>query len=290
MKTIRKLFILTLICAMTVCAPISVSAKAKKIAKPYFLKPYTNVELASDGSYKATVPMTPFCSGATKVEIYKSTAEKGKYKKVTTVKTGKTKKISATPGLSFYKAKGINGKKKGSFSSPLAMYCAKTTIKDYKVNPADNSVNITLLVDNSKSENSMTFVNSDSVLAAQFLCDKKITNLVESKYKGFQKLYDESYAEFTGHLVNESGNSVNETTIDANKEGLVYLKYNLLTDEYSTCPKDIMMDLTELAISTYFNGNSTNPYLYIRQMFKVKSGSKNYTFFVEPGKNRSPIA
>lgn len=78
-----------------------------------------NVNGVNKLSWKST-------KNAKKYEVYRASSSKGKY---TRVKTTTAKSFSETrKGMSYYKVRGVNGSKKGSFSSPVAMYSCKAYI------------------------------------------------------------------------------------------------------------------------------------------------------------------
>ena len=203
-RKFKVLMVLTLIVALTISAPMSVSAKAKKVGKvdAKMAMTYCPTSAAKAGELE----LSAFCSNAKKVVFYKASKLKGKYKKALTVKQGTSKFVKASAGLTFYKVQGINGKKKGKLSKVFATYNAGIQIAGIKA--VEDGVVLSFAVDNTgdKAQDMIFKMNKDNgILVSGLNNDMPLP----------------------GTLVDETGVVVKTVTVAKNTQGVVNLKIAL---------------------------------------------------------------
>ena len=230
LKTCRIL-LLILIVTLVFTMPLSIFAKSKAIGKPknygvstYFSK---SAEYKSRDEFYASR-----CKGAKKCELFRASSAKGHFSKVATTYTGGKScvQIKALPGVSFFKVRGINGKKKGEFTAPFVSYCTNISVSDYYVDNTNNCITATFLVDNTKGNCDLLFKTdkkNDELLTEYQL------NASESKdlYNETGEWSDEAYQSFKGIIVNETGTEVDSTTIGKKQSGKIFVKYIYQQDD-----------------------------------------------------------
>lgn len=292
---LRVLLVLTLILTLAVSTPISVTAKTKKIGKTQYTSAATYCNNELGGAYKGKVSLYTYCKNAKKYEFYRATSPNGKFKRVATVKAGRGKYINATPGLSLFKARGINGKKKGKFGKVVASYNADLQVESCTANTNDNSIILKLFVDNSNSTSSMDFTtyNGDNMRTEFKLTDAQVKDLYSDKKLFYDEdeeeyyyeeddedmpAYSYQYISFDGSMVDENGSKTSATTIGAKETGYVYLKYTCENeDDASAMFSKKMFEYAKKAIDDALNNRTDGDNIFtLTKWLKVKSGTKNY--------------
>lgn len=247
-RKFRVLMVLTLIVALTISAPMSVSAKAKKVGKTKEAMAMTYCEASAEIPGK--VELRAACSGAKNVVFYRASKVNGKYTKVATTKVKTPKLIASKPGLSFYKVQGVNGKKKGALSKAFASYKANFEVKDVKL---DNGLVLECDVDNSNGTCDMVFNNGKELQA--------VVNYLGQDFIA------------KGSLVDETGAAQKSVTIAKGEQGKVYVSGTL-----EGVPSE-MLSLAQPLIQQILQsgGKTTTANVSLTMTLKVKSGSKSYS-------------
>ena len=205
--------------------------------------------------------------GAKKYQIYRATSKNGKYKKIktTTKKSYVNKKLKSGKKY-YYKIRGINGKKKGKFSSIKYAKTKKgTALSDVVVNTAAKTVTI------KASVNGTYFTKSTRHL----MIDRKGFN------KGLAILDSYCYPEdlYNG-LVKAGGVSWSSSKDKTLKNGEKISKGNAENKNYSTMSVTISWegeshDLSECLTTT--RGGSSAPKLNMVFSGNPKAAAKTYS-------------
>lgn len=292
----KILLIVTLICTLVISAPMSVSAKSKAVGKVTFASVSTGTIETPDKHTKVSI--YAYAKNGKKYEFYRAKSAKGKYKKVGYSVLGGSKDIKGGQNLSFYKVRGINGKKKGKFSSPMALYRIGFSEEDFTINVSDTSVTMKFLVNNKHGKCNVVFDNkggeySNDLLVSCYLTKEEIRSIYNDKNIDFDEdgcatvtdkndpdsFYEvDRYERFTGKLVDQSGKAISSKTIKKGETGYIFVKYSLNLsnidkndikgDNFYT-NKDAMMNVIRREMeskSSYSVGKT----------FRIKSGGKNY--------------
>ena len=270
-KKLKALFTITLICTLIIGLPIisDAACKSKKIGKPE-MDIRTFSSFISRTYENNTAYCLGDCEGAKKVEFYRSKTKSGRYKKVATIKEGRSKQVKNPNGLYFYKARGINGKKKGKFCKVEATYNVDISLVSATLNKSDRTMLVKFLVDNTGAKNDIILTDKSSAPTLSTIIGLDNTG---TDYAG---------QDATGKFVDANGNLIGTQTIARNSKDYVYVKYSYEfseTLEYTDAEIDRQLDYSKKAMDAAISGKADYEYnTELSLQYKVMSKGKAYKF------------
>ena len=253
----RTVLILALAVFMIGSLSMSVSAKSKKTKTPGKPSMYVEVYYSDvlDESNYVNVDLYSKGKNAKSVELYRATSKNGTYKKIKTLKKSQTYKVKGVSGVSYYKARSVNGDKKSKFTKPQAVYSPRIVPVGVGVNTINNTLEIGMLVNNASSKKPLE-IKYDEDEYAYF------------SY-GYGTESDEEFSNYKG-LLDENRVSVKSVTIKPETTGCYYLVYSL-EDEYDL--ENAL--LAEQAFRSIAQKGSDCAYIDLHTSFRVIIGENS---------------